>query len=331
MTTGICLIGAGRIGRIHGSNIAALPRAALRYIVDVNEAAAASLAAELDSCVASIDKALADPEVKGVVVASSTDTHLDFIEAAAAAGKAIFCEKPLDLDIVRARRCMQAANASKVPLFVGFNRRYDPSFRRLRDEIAAGAIGNIEVISIVSRDPAPPPTDYIRRSGGLFRDMTIHDLDMARWLLGDEPVSVYASGSCLVDDSIAAADDIDTATLILRSDRGAFCQITNSRRCSYGYDQRIEVFGERGLLRADNDTATRVERAGPDGFLREPALPFFLERYAVAYRQQMQDFVAAIDGEPHALASGEDGLRALLLADAAERSRQADAPVALTE
>ena len=322
MSINLCLFGAGRIGQIHGANIALHRDATLRYVVDVDAAAAAQLASSLGAKAADAQAALSDRDVHGVIIATSTDTHLSLIEAAASAGKAVFCEKPLDLDEARARRCIDVAAAASIPLYVGFNRRYDPSFRRLKDEIAAGTIGKVEVVSITSRDPAPPPADYIRRSGGMFRDMTIHDLDMARWLLGEEPSSVFASGSCLADPAIGEAGDIDTAVVILQTRGGAFCQVTNSRRCSYGYDQRIEVFGATGMLRADNETETRVELATSAGFQREPALPFFLERYREAYRLELDDFVRALKGEQTGLADGHDGLRALILADAAERSRQ---------
>jgi myo-inositol 2-dehydrogenase / D-chiro-inositol 1-dehydrogenase len=329
MSFRLCLIGAGRIGRIHAANIAAHPDASLHYVVDALPAAAADLAKRTGARVCDVDRALADDKVDAVVIASSTDTHMPLIEACAAAGKPVFCEKPLDLDSGNARRCIELATASSILLFVGFNRRYDPSFRRLREEIKAGVIGAIEVLTVTSRDPSPPPLDYVKRSGGLFRDMMIHDFDMARWLLGVEPTAVFATGSCMVDYAIGKAGDIDTAAVILETAAGAVCQITNSRRCSYGYDQRIEVFGEKGMLRADNETATRVEVANAKGFLREPALPFFLERYRSAYRLEMDDFLRALKGETHDLAGGEDGLRALLLADAAERSRRAQARVAM--
>ncbi|HWM28047.1 MAG TPA: inositol 2-dehydrogenase [Woeseiaceae bacterium] len=318
----LCLFGAGRIGQIHGANIAAHPEASLKYVVDVDPSAATKLGSRLGARVADVKTALADGDIHGVVIATSTDTHLPLIEAAAAAGKGIFCEKPLDLDETTARACISLAANAGVSLYVGFNRRYDPSFRRLKDEISAGKIGAVEVVSIISRDPSPPPADYIRRSGGMFRDMTIHDLDMASWLLGEQPQSVFASGSSLIDRSIADAGDIDTAVVVLETASGALCQITNSRRCSYGYDQRIEVFGAEGMLRADNETATRVEHAGSRGFLREPALPFFLERYRQAYQLEIEDFIGALQGRANSLARGADGLSALILADAAERSRQ---------
>lgn len=331
MSLHFCLVGAGRIGRIHAANIAAHPDTSLRYVVDAIPEAAAALAASTGAQVASLDRALGDDKVDAVVIASSTDTHLPLIEACAAAGKPVFCEKPLDLDAGNARRCLEAAEQGSIPLFVGFNRRYDPSFRRLREEIRAGTIGAIEVLTITSRDPSPPPIDYVRRSGGLFRDMMIHDFDMARWLLGVDVTAVFATGSCMVDEAIGKAGDIDTAAVILETAGGAICQISNSRRCSYGYDQRIEVFGEKGLLRADNETATRVEVANAGGFLREPALPFFLERYRTAYRLEMEDFLRALQGGTHDLAGGLDGLQALLLAEAADRSRQLQGRVSLSD
>src|SRR5690606_12538914 len=236
----LSLFGAGRIGRIHAANAAAHPDAELRFIVDVDARAAEELARATGAQAADAATALAGG-VDAVLVASSTATHLPLIEAAARAGLPVLCEKPLDLDTGRARRAVEVAGQAGIPLFVGFNRRYDPGFRRIKDEIAAGAIGRVEVVSITSCDPAPPPLDYVRRSGGLFRDMTIHDLDMARWLLGEEPVSVFASASTLVDPAIGAAGDVDTAVVVLRTASGALCQVTNSRRCAYGYDQRIEV------------------------------------------------------------------------------------------
>jgi myo-inositol 2-dehydrogenase/D-chiro-inositol 1-dehydrogenase len=323
------LIGAGRIGRIHAANLVALPGAELACVADTDAAAAEALARRSGARVTSAGAAIADPGVDAVLIASSTDTHATFIEACAGAGKAIFCEKPLDLDLGRAARCLGAAERAGVVLHLGFNRRYDPGFARIRGEIAGGRIGQLATLSITSRDPAPPPLEYVRRSGGLFRDMMIHDFDMARWLLGEEPVEVFARGACFVDPGIAAAGDIDTAVAVLRTASGRMCQITNSRRCSFGYDQRIEAFGELGMLRAENATATRVERADPGGFSTEPALPFFLERYADAYRLELADFLRALAGEKVELATGRDGLRALELADAAQRSHATGQPVAV--
>jgi myo-inositol 2-dehydrogenase / D-chiro-inositol 1-dehydrogenase len=324
---GFCLFGAGRIGRIHAANLQRHAAARLAWVVDVDAQAAQRLAAPAGARVGSAAEALADPAVHAVLIASSTDTHAELIEAAAHARKAIFCEKPIDLDTTRAAASVAAVRKAGVPMLVGFNRRYDPSFARLKREIAAGTVGSVEVVSITSRDPAPPPLEYVARSGGLFRDMMIHDLDMGRWLLGEEPVTVFARGGALIDPRIGAAGDIDTAVVVLETASGRLCQITNSRRCAYGYDQRIEVFGSSGLVRADNLTATTVETAGAAGLAREPALPFFLERYADAYGIELEEFLKAVRGEPAMLASGEDGLQALCLADAAQRSLESGQPV----
>ena len=323
------LIGAGRIGKIHAENIARHPQATLAYVADADQNAAADLARRWSAEVVALDAAVNRDDVDAVLIASSTDTHADWIERCAAAGKPVFCEKPLDLAMERATSCLGVAKRAGIPLYLGFNRRYDPSFMRLKREITAGTIGQLETLHIISRDPAPPPVDYIRRSGGLFRDMMIHDLDMARWLLGTEPVEVFARGSA-VNAAIGAAGDVDTAMVMLRTADGKLCQIANSRRCAFGYDQRIEAFGSAGMARADNHTATSVTVAGTAGFTTEPALPFFLERYAAAYRLELEDFIAALAKQPVELASGEDGRRALLLADAAQRSLESGLPVSLS-
>lgn len=325
----IAVIGAGRIGQIHAANLVQNENAEVVYIADVVDAAAAALAARCKSEVATVGQLLADDSLDAVVIASSTDTHADLVEASAAAGKAIFCEKPLDLDASRAEQCVTAAKKHNVLLCLGFNRRHDPSFTRLKNEIECGSVGNVEVVSITSRDPSPPPVEYIGRSGGLFRDMMIHDFDMARWLLGEEPVEVFATGSVMADPAIGKAGDIDTAIAILRTSSGRMCQITNSRRCAYGYDQRIEVFGSSGMVRADNQTQTRVETATAAGFVTEPALPFFLERYADAYRLQLERFIRAASGENVSMPGGADGLLALRLADAAQNSHKTGQAVRL--
>jgi myo-inositol 2-dehydrogenase/D-chiro-inositol 1-dehydrogenase len=324
------VVGAGRIGQIHAGNVAQLEDAALACVADVDMAAAQRLAGRWAVPVATVGTVLEDRDVDAVLIASSTDTHAALIEACAKARKPVFCEKPLDLDRTRAERCVEAAKRAGILLHLGFNRRYDPSFARLQREIAAGAIGSLATLTITSRDPTPPPLEYVRRSGGLFRDMMIHDFDMACWLMGEAPVEVYARGACLVDPAIGEAGDIDTAAVLISTASGRMCQITNSRRCSFGYDQRIEAFGALGMLRAENATATQVEHAGTGGFVTEPALPFFLERYAEAYRLELADFVKALDGEIVQLATAADGLRALALADAAQRSLATGLPVAVS-
>jgi myo-inositol 2-dehydrogenase/D-chiro-inositol 1-dehydrogenase len=323
------LFGAGRIGRIHAANIAAHRAARLKYVVDVDATAAADVAAAAGATVVDTAAVIRDADVDALLVASPTDTHAGLIEAGAGAGKAILCEKPVDLDVARARTAVAAAERAGILLAIGFNRRYDPSFRRLRQGIDAGEIGDVESVLIVSRDPAPPPVAYVRRSGGLFRDMTIHDLDMARWLLGDEPVEVTAHGSCLVDPAIGAAGDVDTAAVTLRTAGGRIAQIANTRRAVFGYDQRIEVCGARGMLSAGNRKATSVERASAQGYATDPALPFFLERYADAYRLELDAFVRHLHGEAADIVSGADGVRALEIADACDRSMRERTTVVL--
>ncbi len=313
----ICQFGAGRIGKVHAANIAAHPDARLRYVVDIDSEAAAALARSLGAEVTDPDSALADPEISAVVIASSTDTHAALIEVAARAGKAIFCEKPIHLDIGRVDSCLSVLRECNASMFVGFNRRFDPSFAALQAAVQEGRVGRVEMVSITSRDPAPPPIEYVTVSGGLFRDMMIHDFDMARWLLGEEPVEVFATGSCLVDPAIGAAGDIDTALVTLKTGSGALCQISNSRRAVYGYDQRIEVLGARGMLRAENQLPTSVEQATADGIRTDPPLHFFLERYEEAYKRELSSFVDAVTGGQTFSPSGEDGRAAQALAEAA--------------
>ena len=329
--TGLVVFGAGRIGRIHARNLHSHPDAVVRHIVDVDQNAANELASVCDARVTSAAEALSDPEVAAVVIASSTDTHTELIKLAASADKAIFCEKPIDLDTNTAREGIAAVERHGVHLSIGFNRRHDPSFNKLKVEIDSGTVGSIEHVAITSRDPSPPPADYVARSGGIFRDMMIHDFDMARWLLGEEPIEVYANGSVLVDKSIGKAGDIDSAVAILKTANGKLCSINNSRRCSYGYDQRIEVFGSAGMVNAGNKTASEVETADSAGFHTKVALPFFLERYADAYRIQLDKFLRAVNGEPADLPDGQDGLRALILADCAQQSLESGTPIAVPD
>jgi myo-inositol 2-dehydrogenase / D-chiro-inositol 1-dehydrogenase len=317
-----CQFGAGRIGAIHAANIARHPGARLKTIVDIDKTAAARLGERHGAGVGNVAEALADPQIDAVIIASSTDTHADLVEASARAGKAICCEKPLDLDRQRAASCAAVAAACGAKLMVGFNRRFDPNFARLERQIREGRIGRLEMLAIISRDPAPPPLAYVKVSGGLFRDMTIHDLDMARFLCGEEAVEVSAVASNLVDPAIGAAEDVDTAVVTLRMTSGALVQISNSRRAVYGYDQRIEAFGSQGALRADNIVGSTLVFSGSDGVIGEKPLDFFLERYAEAYRLELAHFIDAIENGATPFPNGEDGVKALALADAAlEASR----------
>jgi len=322
----IVLVGAGRIGRIHAKNAASNPRIQLAGIVDAVDAAAQALAKEHGTPVRTLDDALADPSVAGVVIASSTDTHLDYSLRAAAAGKAIFCEKPIDQDLARAR---SAANElSKARLLLAFNRRFDPNFQALKAKLDAGAVGKLESLQITSNDPAPPPPSYVAVSGGLFKDMAIHDFDMARWLLGEEVTEVWAAGSCLVDPEIGRLDDVDTARTVLKTASGKLCVISNSRRSGFGYDQRIEAYASAGMVRADNVLESTVQVWGENGAAADRFQNFFLDRYAEAYRREMEHFADILDGAAPSVGYA-DGVAALALAEAAGESSKSGKVVKL--
>jgi len=312
--------GAGRIGAVHAANLAASDRTQLVYVVDVNTAAAQALAQKHGARVTDLKTALADASIGAVIIASSTDTHAELAMAAARAGKAIFCEKPIDLSLKRVDACLKVVRAAKVPMLVGFNRRFDPSFSALHQRIRQGAVGNVEQVIISSRDPGLPPLGYLKVSGGQFRDMTIHDFDMARWLLGEEPVEVFATGSCLVDPAVAGVGDTDSAMVIMRTAKGKLCHINNSRRATYGYDQRIEVHGSKGRVMAGNHQPTTVEVADGTAVTTDKPLYFFLERYAAAYKAELMAFVEAVEKKQPMPVGPEDGRQAIVLAEAALRS-----------
>ena len=323
------LLGCGRIGQVHARAIRENADATLVAVADAVEPAARALADQSGAEVRGTAEILDASDIDAVIIGTPTTTHYDLVHAAARAGKAIFCEKPVDLSSDRIRECIEVVEVAGVPFFTAFNRRFDPNFATLKQRIDAGAIGQVELVTILSRDPAPPPLSYITSSGGLFRDMMIHDLDMARFLLGEDPVSVFAVGSCMVDPAIGAAGDVDTAAVTLSTASGAICQISNSRRAAYGYDQRIEVHGSDGMLRADNQLESTVEQATASGFERAPAQHFFLERYGRAYAAEMASFIAALkDGSPPSPGI-LDGLKAQQLADAAAESMEKGQPVQL--
>ena len=322
----VVLIGAGRIGRIHAKNTAFNSRIELVGVVDAIDASAQSLAQDYSTPVLTLDQAMDDPSVGGVIIASSTDTHLDYSVRAAQAGKAIFCEKPIDQDLARAR---SAANIlSKAKLLLAFNRRFDPNFQALKARLDSGAIGKLETLQITSNDPSPPPPAYVAISGGLFKDMAIHDFDMARWLLGEEAVEVYAAGSCLVDPEIGKLGDVDTARTVLKTASGRICVISNSRRSGFGYDQRIEAYASAGMVRADNVTESTVQVWSENGAAADRFQNFFLDRYADAYRREMDHFADMLEGA-EASVGYTDGVAALALAEAAAQSVKTGAPVRL--
>ncbi|WP_219339698.1 inositol 2-dehydrogenase [Luteimonas salinisoli] len=322
----IALVGAGRIGRIHARNAALHPRLALDAVVDPVAASAQALASEWGASVRTLEETLADPGIAGVIIASSTDTHLPYSLRAAAAGKAVFCEKPIDQDLSRARGA--AAELAHARLLLAFNRRFDPNFQALKARLDGGAIGVLESLQITSNDPAPPPASYIAVSGGLFKDMAIHDFDMARWLLGEEPVEVYAAGSCLVDPEIGKLGDIDTARTVLKTASGRLCVVSNSRRSGFGYDQRIEAYASGGMVRADNVAESTVQVWNEQGVAADRFQNFFLDRYAEAYRREMDHFAEVLEGAAPRVGYA-DGVAALALADAAAQSVRSGQPVRL--
>ncbi|WP_200832628.1 inositol 2-dehydrogenase [Candidatus Halocynthiibacter alkanivorans] len=329
--TRIGLLGAGRIGRVHAKAIAGQSNATLVAVADAFEAAANEVAGEYGCDVRTVDAILAADDIDAVVICTPTNTHADLIEKFARAGKAIFCEKPIDLDLKRVRECLAVVEDCGATLMLGFNRRFDPHFAAVKDAIATGKIGKVEQVNITSRDPGLPPLDYIDVSGGIFRDMTIHDFDMARFLLGDEIATVQASASCLVDAKVAEHNDFDTASVILTTGSGRQCVISNSRRATYGYDQRIEVHGSDGMIAAENQRPVSIEIANGDGFTRPPLHDFFMTRYTEAYAAEIAAFVAAINDGTAATPSGKDGEAALALAEAALKSVAEGRAVSLTE
>ncbi|WP_050526485.1 inositol 2-dehydrogenase [Pseudorhodobacter aquimaris] len=316
------LLGCGRIGQVHARSIGQIGTARVSAVADAFAEPAQLLAAQTGAQVMDSHALIESQEVDAIVIGTPTDTHYDLIHAAARAGKAIFCEKPVDMSADRIRDCIAVVEAAGVPFMTAFNRRFDPNFANVQARIAAGEIGAVEIVTIQSRDPSPPPVSYIKSSGGLFRDMMIHDLDMARFLLGEEPVNIYAVGSSLIDPEIGRAGDVDTAAVTLTTASGKICQISNSRRATYGYDQRIEVHGSKGMLRAENVLENSVEIATEAGFRKAPAQHFFLERYEAAYRAEMQYFLRGLLENTPFSPGITDGLRAQLLADAATQSLQ---------
>jgi len=315
----IAVIGAGRIGRIHARNVAAHPELTLAVVSDPSYEAASSVAVETGAAVATFDAVIGDPRIRGVIIASPTQQHLAQAAAAIAAGQAVLCEKPLDLDLAEARAA-EAALGRGQPLVLGFNRRFDRHFAELKHQLDAGRIGALETLLIISHDPAPPPPEYVRTSGGLFKDMAIHDFDMARFLLDEEPTEVFASASCLIDPAIAAAGDIDTAKTILKTASGKICVISNSRRSGYGYDQRVEAYGAAGLLKADNVLESAVSHWSGEGARADRFQNFFLDRYAQAYRSELDHFADVVAGRSLPAVGYRDGVRALELAEAADAS-----------
>ncbi len=328
------IIGVGRIGRLHAEHLATrVPGAGVAAICDVNQEAAREVADSLR-----VPRVYADPEalcksheVHAVVICTSTDTHADLIELAAASGKHIFCEKPIALDLARIDRAVAAADAAKVKVQVGFNRRFDPGFAAVQAQVADGVVGPVHLVRITSRDPHPPPPEYVKVSGGIFMDMTIHDFDMARFLVGSEPKRILATGAVRIDPAIGAAGDVDTAVVLIEHEDGTLTTIDNSRKAVYGYDQRVEVFGAEGVLWAENKTSHNTGHGDASGMHRPLPQHFFMDRYTESFVAEMSAFVASILGGTESPVTGHDGRVPVVMAMAARRSLDEARWVSLTE
>jgi myo-inositol 2-dehydrogenase/D-chiro-inositol 1-dehydrogenase len=328
------IIGAGRIGRIHAENLAyRIPQANPVAVSDILLESAQKCAAELGIPAAAKDHRVImdDPDIQAVIICSSTDTHSQMIEEAAAAKKHIFCEKPIDHDLGRIDRALAAVKKAGVKLQVGFNRRFDPNFRRIKELVSSGKIGQPHILRITSRDPGPPPIEYIKVSGGIFLDMTIHDFDMARYLMGSEVEEIFAAGGVMVDPAIGEAGDIDTAVITLRFENGAIGTIDNSRKAVYGYDQRVEVFGSGGMAAVSNNTPDSAVVSNADGVHGPLPLHFFLERYTESYIAEMKEFIECIQKDKSPPVTGIDGRIPVIMGRAARKSYEENRPVKLSE
>lgn len=321
------LLGAGRIAGVHATAISAHPGSELVAVSDVRPEAARGLAEAHGAPARTTEEIIAARDIDAVLIATSTDTHSDLIEAAVAAGKAVLCEKPVDLSLERARICLRNTKGTDRPVMIGFNRRFDRNFGALKAALESGEIGRAELLAITSYDPAPPPVSYVRVSGGLFRDMMIHDFDMANFLMTEPPVSVSAVGSSVVDPEIGASGDVDTAVVTMSYGDGRIAVIRNSRRAGFGYDQRVELLGSEGMLQVENMLENTLVKSTAEGVTSAKPTYFFLERYMPAYAAEWAAFVEAVnDGTPVPVTL-EDGVAALAMAEAATRSRISGTPV----
>jgi len=322
------VIGAGRIGKVHAKTIASNPKAKLAYIADAMPQAAADLAAQYGAKVATVEDIMKAKDVDAILIGSPTGFHAEQIQMASNNGKAIMCEKPVSMKVSTIEETLKVVEKNKSTLMIGFNRRFDPSFAELEKIIRRGDIGEVEMATVISRDPSPPPAEYVKGSGGIFADMMIHDFDMARFLVGEEFVIVNALGAALVDKAIGEAGDVDTAAVQMQTASGKIAVITNSRRATYGYDQRMEVHGSLGMVHAKNVHNTTVEVLSKWGYKADPIQNFFLERYGAAYANELNTFITAVEtGNRDPKPSGYDGLQAQKLAEAATESWKTGKPV----
>jgi myo-inositol 2-dehydrogenase / D-chiro-inositol 1-dehydrogenase len=330
----IGIIGAGRIGTVHATNLATrIADAEVTAISDIRLEAVQRCARALNipEVYDDPEPVLTHPGIDAVLICSSTDTHADLVEQAAAAGKHIFCEKPIDLDLERVDQVLEAVERAGVTFMVGFNRRFDHNFRRVRELVQAGAIGTPHLLHIISRDPAPPPAEYVAVSGGIFLDMTIHDFDMARYLMGCEVTELYVEGGVMVEPAIGEAGDIDTALTVLRFENGAIGTIDNSRKAVYGYDQRVEVFGSGGAVRTENDYPNTAIVSDNRSIRTDLPLNFFMDRYTESYVTELAEFVTCVREASAPPTTGHDGRMAILMGYAARLSYAEHRPVKLDE
>jgi myo-inositol 2-dehydrogenase/D-chiro-inositol 1-dehydrogenase len=325
------LLGTGRIGRLHAENIASHRESTLTAVADIDDESANNLAAQFGAIVKSTDEVIADPNIDAILIATSTDTHSDFIEKASSAGKAILCEKPVDLNLTRAKKCLDEVSAAKNSIMVGFNRRFDPNFAQLKKSLDNGEIGKRELLTITSFDPAPPPNHIWKKSGGLYRDMMIHDFDLSNFIMGELPITISAVGHSLINPEIGVEGDVDTAVVTMVYADGKIAVIKNSRRAAYGYDQRIEILGSEGLLQAENILENSVVKSNNDGVISAKPKYFFLERYIDAYRAEWNAFVKSINDDEPIPVTLEDGVAALAMAEAATRSQSTGKSIQLKE
>ncbi len=333
LTLGI--IGTGRIGRLHTENIVYnVPGATIKGVADVmmnDDTKGWAKGLGIEVAVKDYKELLADKEIDAVLVCSSTDTHAQITIEAAEAGKHIFCEKPVDLSVEKVIAALDAVKKAGVKLQIGFNRRFDHNFKKVKDTVVGGQVGDVNIVKVTSRDPAPPPIEYVKVSGGMFLDMTIHDFDMVRYLTGSEVEEVYVSGAVLVDPAIGEAGDVDTAIVNLKFKNGALGVIDNSRKAAYGYDQRVEVFGSKGCIKAENDLPNTTSLMTEEGVQAEKPLYFFLERYMKSFESEMKEFCAAVLEDKETPVVGMDGLRPILIGLAAKKSITENRPVKLSE
>lgn len=332
----IGLIGAGRIGKLHGELLTYhVPEAEIKAVADIHIDQAEQWAEKLNISKSKLTTdhttILKDSEIEAILICSSTDTHSQFIIEAAEAGKHIFCEKPIDFDIDRIKAALKAVKEAGVKLQIGFNRRFDHNFRKVREVVEDGKIGHVHMVKITSRDPAPPPIAYVKVSGGIFLDMSIHDFDMARYLSASEVEEVYAQGAVLIDPAIGDVGDLDTAVITLKFKNNAMGVIDNSRQAVYGYDQRVEVFGSKGCVEVQNDIPNSSKLSTSDGVISEKPLYFFLERYQMSYVEELKSFVDAIINDKEPQVTGNDGLQPVLIGLAALKSLREKRAVKIEE